>query len=57
MELAKGVTVEKRWPSMTDDEKTGFWASLRAIHTCLRMLSQDPDNRFLGKWQDGMCRR
>ena len=49
MEIVKGVTVEKRWPSMTDDEKAGFWKGTRAVVDNLRTLSQEPNDRFLGK--------
>ena len=50
MEMVKGVTVEKRWPSMTEDEKIGFWGTLKSIVSNLRTLSQDLDDRFLGMW-------
>ncbi|KAF4494145.1 transcription activator acu-15 [Fusarium agapanthi] len=49
MEMVKGVTVEKRWPSMTEDEKTSFWGTLRSLVSSLRTLSQDPDDQFLGR--------
>jgi len=49
MELVKGVTVEKRWPSMTNDEKTGFWKGFRAVFDDPRKLSQDPNEQFIGK--------
>ena len=48
IELVKGVTVEKRWPSMTDDEKTGFWKAFRAVFDNVRKLSQDTNDRFIG---------
>ncbi|KAF5241193.1 hypothetical protein FANTH_9189 [Fusarium anthophilum] len=48
-EMVKGVTVEERWPSMTEDEKTGFWGALRSLVSSLQTLSQDPDNQFLGR--------
>ena len=49
MELVKGVTVEKRWPSMTDDEKIWLWKSVRAVVDNLRNLAQEPTDRFIGK--------
>ncbi|KAF5667248.1 phosphotransferase family [Fusarium heterosporum] len=49
MEMVKGITVEKRWPSMTKDEKTSFWGTLKSVVSNLRTLSQDPDDRFLGR--------
>jgi hypothetical protein len=55
MEMVKGVTVEKRWPSMTEDEKMGFWEALKSLVSNLRTLSQDPDDQFLGKWHARMC--
>ncbi|KAJ4024616.1 hypothetical protein NW752_003180 [Fusarium irregulare] len=53
MELVNGVTVEKRWPSMTDDEKAGFWKALRAVFDNLRKLSQDPNDAFVGQINRG----
>ncbi|KAJ4136536.1 hypothetical protein NW768_004152 [Fusarium equiseti] len=57
MELVKAVTVEKRWPSMTDDEKTGFWKAFRAVFGAvfdnLRKLSQEPNERFIGRINRG----
>lgn len=29
-EMVKGVTVEKHWPSMTEEEKIGFWGALKS---------------------------
>jgi hypothetical protein len=55
MEMVKGVTVDKRWPSMTEDEKMGFWDTLKSVISNLRTLSQDPDDQFLGKWHAKMC--
>ncbi|QPH09314.1 hypothetical protein C2857_000026 [Epichloe festucae Fl1] len=49
MEMVKGVTAEKRWPSMTEVEKMGFWDTLKSVVSNLRTLSQDPDDRFLGR--------
>lgn len=49
MEFVNGVTVEKRWPSMTDDKKAGFWKVLRAVFDNLRRLSQDPNDSFVGR--------
>ncbi|KAF5002391.1 hypothetical protein FGRMN_403 [Fusarium graminum] len=49
MELVKGVTVEKRWPSMTEVEKANFWGTLKSIVTSLRTLSQDSTNQFVGR--------
>lgn len=49
MEMVKGVTAEKRWPSMTEDEKMGFWDTLKSVVSNLRTLSQDPNDQFLGK--------
>ena len=51
MELVKGVTVEKCWPSMTDDEKTGLWKGIRGVVDNLRNLSHEPNDRFIGKWK------
>lgn len=48
MEKVKGVTVEKVWPTMTDDQKNAFWRNLQFVVSELRTLSQDPDNQFLG---------
>lgn len=48
MEIVKGVTVEKRWPSMTKEEKKGFWSTLKSLVLKLRTLSQDPEDCFLG---------
>jgi hypothetical protein len=31
MELVKGVTVEKRWLSMTDEERARFWKGVRDV--------------------------
>lgn len=48
MDIVRGVTVEKRWPSMTEDEKTGFWSALQSVVLHLRTLSQEPGDHFLG---------
>ena len=49
MELIDGVTVEKRWPLMTENEKTGFWKGVRAVVDSLRNLSQESNDHFIGK--------
>lgn len=49
MEKIRGVTVDKRWDSMTDQEKVGFSEEMKSIIANLRSLRQDPADRFLGK--------
>ncbi|KAH7191806.1 kinase-like domain-containing protein [Fusarium flagelliforme] len=53
MELVKGVTVEKRWPSMTDEERAGLWKGVRDVVDNLRKLSQEPNEHFIGQIDRG----
>lgn len=50
MEMVKGVTVERRWPTMTDEEKHELWRALQSAVSELRTLSQDVNDQFLGMW-------
>ena len=48
MERVQGVTLEKRWDSLSRTERAGVCEQLRDIITELHRLRQDPNDRFLG---------
>ncbi|ELR04301.1 hypothetical protein VC83_06017 [Pseudogymnoascus destructans] len=48
MELVKGVTLEKRWESLSKQERKIVCDQLRAMLLALRNLQQDPKDQFLG---------
>lgn len=49
MELVKGVTLEKRWESLSKHERKIVCDQLRAMLLALRNLQQDPKDQFLGE--------
>ncbi|KAH6952099.1 phosphotransferase enzyme family protein [Fusarium avenaceum] len=49
MEVVRGITIEKHWASMTEDEKIGFWDTLKSMVSNLQTLSQDLNDQFLGR--------
>ena len=49
MELVKGVTLEKRWDSLSKQEREIVCDQLRAMLLALRNLQQDPKDQFLGR--------
>ncbi|UZP36726.1 hypothetical protein NXS19_004542 [Fusarium pseudograminearum] len=53
MELVKAVSVEQRWPFMTDDEKTVLWKAFRTMFDNLRKLSQEPNDHFIRRINRG----
>jgi hypothetical protein len=50
MELVRGVTLEKRWESLSKQERKIVCDQLRAMLLALRNLQQDPKDQFLGEW-------
>jgi hypothetical protein len=48
MQLAEGVTLEKRWDSLGREDKVGVCEQLRDIAVELRQVKRDPDDEFLG---------
>jgi hypothetical protein len=49
MELVKGVTLEKRWESLLEQERKIVCDQLRAMVLALRNLQQDSKDQFLGE--------
>ena len=49
MEHIKGVTVENKWDTMTDQERINFSEEMKSVIAKLRSLRQDSTDRFLGK--------
>ena len=49
MELIQGDTLEYRWDSLHENEKTGICAQLRRMTTAWRGLRQDSFPEFIGK--------
>lgn len=53
MELVKGMTLEKRWDSLSRDDKVGVCEQLRHMVNELRRIKRDPEDRFLGRINRG----
>nr|RBQ82283.1 hypothetical protein FVER53263_12962 [Fusarium verticillioides] len=53
MELVKGMTLEKRWDSLSRDDKVGVCEQLRHMVNELRRIKRDPEDRFLGQINRG----
>ena len=50
MELVKGVTLEKKWESLSEQEREIICDQLRVMSLSLRNLQQDPKDQFVGEW-------
>lgn len=48
MQLVEGVTLEKRWDSLSREDKVGVCEQLRDMVDELRGVKRDPEDRFLG---------
>lgn len=48
MELVDGVTLEDRWDSLSTEERIEICKQLDGMMKSLRLLEQDPDDKFIG---------
>lgn len=54
MELLPGVTLEKRWGSLSRMEKVGVCEQLKTMTTEFHCLRQEPSEQFIGKYYAGI---
>lgn len=48
MQMVEGVTLEKRWDSLSREDKVGVCEQLRDMVDDLRRVKRDPEDAFLG---------
>lgn len=53
MELVQGPTLNQRWSSLTETQRTSVCEQLRSMVRSLRLLKQDPNNPFIGSFGGG----
>ncbi|RBA15718.1 hypothetical protein FPRO05_12325 [Fusarium proliferatum] len=53
MQLVEGVTLEKRWDSLSREDKVGVCEQLRDMLDELRQVKRDPEDEFLGQINRG----